>query len=264
VNFDNFYLLLPAFDRLGRHIYGNQWQGDEARAPERKLPEEISADREPTEDKLLRIAERLSAITARIARTIDDAEIASLKEERAALYDSQGKLHGRLRELPEPRDSDLARYALYDRRRRTEAALRQGLEDGEISAHFGSELMLEWRAWSKLAGFKLIIPLSLAYVPKTCSNARRNFVAFERLAFDKWLGTVTPIIGAEQTITREDQLIRFLREEMKQGKRFSRTIYLQQAQDLIAGLSERTFNRIWADTVPADWTRKGRPPSGKN
>lgn len=260
MNLDHFYLLLHAFDKLGRHIYGGQWHGDEAWAPQRKSPEEVSADRQPIDDELFGIAERQSVITARIAKTIDGAEITSLEEERAALYDRRGELHNSLHELPEPRDSDLARY---HRRMRTETTLRQGLADGEISAQFGPDLMIEWRTWSKLPGFKLIIPFSLAYVPKTCSSERRNFVAFERLAFDKWLETITPNVGAGQPLTPEGQLVRFLREEMKQGKRFSKSAYLQQAQGQIAGLSERAFERTWADTVPPGWTRKGRPPSSK-
>ena len=63
----------------------------------------------------------------------------------------------------------------------------------------------------------------------------------------------------QATIKAKMEFRKWLREEVQKGKSGVKNDYWTQAKTLFPKLSRNSFDRIWAETVPADWKKGGAP-----
>ena len=71
-----------------------------------------------------------------------------------------------------------------------------------------------------------------------------------------WFG---PARRQQATIKAKMDFRKWLREEVQKGKSSVKNEYWTQAKTLFPKLSRNSFDRIWAQTVPADWKKGGAP-----
>lgn len=66
--------------------------------------------------------------------------------------------------------------------------------------------------------------------------------------------------GRLPTVRSRSDVRQWLKDQAKAGcKQHVKLVYWEMAKALFPRLSERGFNKVWADTVPVDWQQRGAP-----
>ncbi len=256
----SYYLLLEAYDLLGRRLYGRTWTGTEITARPLRPPEEIAAEHEALTRRIEALDARLAELSAEQMRLVQEDALADNERKREALLHQRQELTTRLERLPTADAQYRDKHDAFRRRVETETRLITALAEGELAAVIGFQLELPRHVWRGERGFKYYLDLSLAVVPRTMSAKRHDSVLLRTDAFDAWIETISPVVtGDPDLLPAEAMCIRYLRDVVKKGpKEHPKPAYLEEALALIPDLSRRQFNRLWAQEVPQNWKRSGR------
>lgn len=257
-NMQRLYILLEAFDRLGAHIYGDQWTGME---PWATSPDAALALRQ---EKLQAIAE-VDAVEAEIEkaqrafkRAIDNDERTQASAALHKLGEQQQRVLEKRDSIPDISDTFIRDQAAFERRREAEATLRDGLKQGRIRLQFGPNTVFDWRDWCEAPRSRLYIALSMATVAERLSSLRRAPVFIDRTEFDAWLREIVPLNPDAPQPTPKELCAAFLRAEIRKPKNGKKSDYWDEARKQIPGLSRNAFDQVWAEIVPASWQKAGR------
>ncbi|MRG73928.1 hypothetical protein GH722_19390 [Alphaproteobacteria bacterium HT1-32] len=91
INFDDYYFLLHAYDVLGRHLYGDGWDGTEYKQDSVPSPSEVDEKRKPHIESIQLIEPRLNEIAKAISKEVRAEAIHKLKTEEADLLARRGQ-----------------------------------------------------------------------------------------------------------------------------------------------------------------------------
>lgn len=258
LDFSRLYLLLEAFDLLGQHLYGSEWAGTEPWARPSPL-EEVRRQKERLRDQLRTLRTEVAALEEDSRDAIDRAEAERISEALDAKRKAQERAEEERRSLPDLTGAYAADQAAYERRQKTEESLLAALREGAIQLRFGTDQVVHWPSWREHPDFSISFELSLARAPRALSSRRRAPLFVERQQFTDWLQDLLPLTApAYSTVTPEQRCVAFLKEEIARGRTMTKPRYRATAMQKIPGLSERAFNRVWANTVPRTWSRSGR------
>lgn len=254
------YFFLEAYDRLGRHLYPNTWDGREIIQDALPSPESVMEERAPLERRIEKIQTEVLRTQKKIGSTVKEDEIADLTETERTLIDNRQKVHAELRNLYEVDDNFRRRYAAFDRAETAKSRLIGALQAGHLKATLGQSLEAPRHLWNGQRGFAYYLELSIAVLPRTFSAKRREPVIFRRKDFDNWLADVVPFEFNEVHPPTPEVLCRaFLRRTVEESTRIEKKLDCWlRAEAEIPKLSERKFDRLWDEIVPHAWKRPGR------
>lgn len=259
--FLNFYFLLEAYDRLGQHLYGEEWDHHEIFKPAMRSPEDIDAERAPLERQYAAAQAEIERCDREIKATLSGSRVEQLKAEKAWQFELRNEAAQALSEKLEIDDRYRQRYRQFERRYRTEETLVAALKNRDLEAVFNAGMVIEPELWDGRPGFQYWILESLARVPSNFSSRRRAPVFLKRDEFDAWLQRVTPINATAPSDDPESCGRRFLDAAVREGgqrKQYPKGEYRRQAQEACPGLSRRAFDRLWDQMVPDSWREGGR------
>lgn len=253
------YLLLQAFDRTGRKVFGGEWRGDEAFARDTEDPSGVSGERRNIQDRIKTLAASAEPHNAILASDADEEEHQAASDALHHINQELGQLKERLATLPHVTGSWLADHKAFKRRTDIESKLFEAFRSGDLDLQVGPNEIVQWRNWSRQPDFKVLFSISCVIVPRSHAGQRRRGPAFIQLAaFDKWLGRFAGAATGTEELTPEAQLEVWLRNKIKQPKKLSKADYKAQAREEIPDLTERAFHRVWSNTVPKSWKQGGR------
>lgn len=254
-----FYLLLQAFDLTGRHLYGNDWRGDEAFARDSEDPSPLSKERQSIQDRIKKLAIAGAPHQAILAVDADEAEHQAASDALHHINQELGQLEERLATLPHLTGAWFADHEAFKRRTDIEGKLFAAFRSGDLNLQVGPNEIVQWRNWSRQPDFKVLFSMSCVIVPRSHANQRRRGPAFvQRVAFNNWLNRFSGAATETHELTPEAQLEVWLREKIKGPKEFSKPVYRAFAIEEIPDLSARAFDRVWDNVVPENWKRSGR------
>jgi hypothetical protein len=262
---EEYYFLLHAFDRLGRHLF-EEWSGDElAQRPTCPL-RFIAATRDPLDKHIADIHARWDELDGENRRILDGDKIEKNSVAMAALLEERNALQQRLLSFPQVNDDYRRDRGAFERQRIAKTLLLGALQSGVIRAQFGTGLIIDWATWEHYPGFRCSLELSLVMAPRVLSQQRRGTALIRRVEFDAWLSKTFPKtepVAPEESLTPVDRcegwLLKLTRDS--DGKRpGTRDAILARAREAISGLTERQFLVAWSRVAPEDWKKSGRRP----
>jgi hypothetical protein len=255
---DHYYFLLHAFDRLGRHLYGEEWTGDEFRAQHVMTRAELEREHERLGNELREVEGELRAVTGMIGRSAG-ATVTALKAEETQLTDRCERLRQRYWMTPKPDGSDDVRFRDHERCRRTRETLFDALEAGSLQAEFIGGPIVDWVGWCRQPGFRVCLEFSFVILPRTAAT-RRGSVVLRRVAFEEWSKSVLPASRVRLEGLAPFERCRLRIQEL--GRTISKPrkkVLRDQLKREIPELLDAEFNRAWELYAPAAWKSKGRP-----
>ncbi|RKQ64141.1 hypothetical protein [Oceanibaculum indicum] len=252
------YILLEAFDRLGAHIYGDQWTGTEpwATSPEASLA--LRQERQQAIAEVDTVEAEIEKAQRAFNRAIDNDERTQASATLHKLREHEKALSEKLRSIPDISDTYIRDQATFERRRKAEAILRDGLKQGRIRLQFGPNTIIDWRDWCEAPRSRLYIALSMATVAGRLSSLRRAPVFIDRTEFDAWVREIAPLNPDAPQPTPKELCAAFLRAEIRKPKNGKKSDYWDEARKQIPSLSRNAFDQVWAEIVPASWQKAGR------
>ena len=254
------YLLLEAFDRLGQHLYGEDWTGTEPWARPTDPPNLLREKRKSLGDRILELDAVLRDKHSRMHYAADEAERAAIAEEIRPLEQEKAEAERVRADLPIVTDSYMRDHDGFVRRERAEAELFDALRSGEIVLRYGTNLLIPYKDWSTEPGFKLHICLSMATASPKLSGLRRAPVTIDGKVFDQWLSKRLPInLPPDSPQAKEAALADDLRRHINSGDpRMKRPAFLKWAKAEYK-LGARPAGRVWDSIATPDMKHPGRP-----
>ena len=260
MNFDDSYFLLHAYDVLGRHLYGSDWEGNEFKQAPVPSYEEVETIRKPYQDTLKKISERLTDIQDTLSKTIKEDEISRLSREEKELLWQSGEIETVLHQNWKPGTSHSRQYERYIRRVFVEKKITEGMKLNAFSVILNGSTIVDWSFWERQRGCRIVFHLSLIRVRNDISSQRWGFATINRTEFHEWLKIIEPISGnGIENLSPEERFAIDLRKMVQEGsKKHPVQWYLEFAQAEY-GLGPRPARRVWETNVPASWRSSGRP-----
>jgi hypothetical protein len=265
VRFDltSYHSLLQAFDLAGRRMFGTAWRGDEAFARRTDDPQATGSERRDILDRIKVLAGEAQShnVIMGVEAGEDAHQSASdaLHKINAELDDLKRQLTG----VPDVTDAWVEDFEAYSRRRQVERELSGAFDRGELQLQVGISEIVQWRSWSRLPDFKVYFNLSIVRLPLAHTGQRRRAPAFvARATLEQWLDRFETNATAEATLTPHARAQVWLKDKMRQHepKQYPKSEYRALAMSDISGLTARTFDTAWDQTVPESWRRSGRRP----
>ena len=256
---DDYYFLLQAFDRLGRHLYRNDWTGMEAFASPSDDPAILKAAHKDLDDRLDAIGLELTGLRQRGDRLETGAEKEQIDQRLFELQKQEQELFNRRSALPSYRETLIADYDQYQRGQKVRKILFRGFADKKIKALFGLDQIIEWKLWRGYESFEVSVSLSLATAPPEYSTRGDAPVFVSKTSFDRWLISLQPLVESEpKTLTAKEQAIRLMTTLAETHKRIKKEDCWQIMKAEVADLTQNMFNGVWKDYAPAHWKKQGR------
>ena len=253
-----FYLLLEAFDRVGRARFGPDWNGREVCSIPREGAQTVRNRRRAIverQNELVQEEDRLR----KESFDYDDAEAVQRRGQKFDdLYQERDMLNAELNRLPRVTESYLADLATFDRRRRVEEDLVGAFASGELRLIVSGSNIVDWNHASSQPGFVCSFALSMViFSAKTASHGRRGPAMVGRTEFDLWLRHKVLPYGNGEGLSPEERCELWLRKLVEGQKEKKRDLYQADAQAAFPGLSERAFKSLWRAIVPPEWSKSG-------
>lgn len=258
---EHYHFLLDAYDRLGKHLFGPEWSGQEIQLSPVPPPEKLEESRRPLENKIAAFDARLAELANDRKRLLSESALVENMRKDATLIEERAGLLSQLSQMPEPDESYRNRYAAFRRRVVSEQRLVDALKHGALNAVMLGGFMVPDRLWHGAHGFKYYLDLSLVVMPRTESGRRRATLLVPKDQFESWLQGVKPEFIDEASPPSPEQLCRawFRGLVRTSAGRVRKGDCLQEARENITGLSVRQFNRVWDNEAPPFWKSSGRP-----
>jgi hypothetical protein len=277
------YSLLQAFDLIGRRIFGDDWTGSEAWTRRSDDPAVTMKERAAVGRELAEIEQQIAALGIQINYPENESQKAEAQAKYQELSDLRRTGEDRYRHFPVEYDTWIADHAAYARRSQVEDIIMGAFSSRELDLVFGAGQVLPWEDWRHRPGFKVYINLSLIRMPDryisrhgivqsdrdstvSPSNPYREpgrYVAFVKAeTFNDWLGKFAPNPDSPGSLAPEAQCRSMIKEMvlMNHNSVPKKEDCWQECKRRIPKLSERAFNRQWADLTPDDWKAGGRRP----
>tara|TARA_R110002110_G_scaffold165257_2_gene365593 strand:- start:479 stop:1279 length:801 start_codon:yes stop_codon:yes gene_type:complete len=262
MNWNDYYSLLQGFDRFGRKLYPDSWNGWEHQSEETPSPATVEQTRKPIEDEIKLIQLEWETIDSEINdKLLDESERAELVDRIEQLKNRRNQLSDDLQQIAKPDESYKRRYAAYHRSQTVQDKLFKAFADEAVRAHFNGSTLIDWSDWLPQKGCKVVLQLSILRTNERMAGKRWGAVTIEKVAFDKWLSAQSSMEGEISALDQARiEFQNYLSKEASSGeKRHPRDYYL----DIGVGeyeLSRNEAKRVWRATVPPSWQRKGRLP----
>ncbi|WP_373085290.1 hypothetical protein [Sneathiella sp.] len=142
---DSHYFLLQAFDRLGRHLYRNDWTGMEAFAAPSDDPAILKTRHKELNDQLDTIGLEKAGLLLKGGRLEKGPEKEKINLRLFELQKQEQELLNRKSALPSYRETLIADYEQYQRGQQTREILFRGFADKKIEALFGLDQIIDWK-----------------------------------------------------------------------------------------------------------------------
>ncbi|MCC3306606.1 hypothetical protein [Sneathiella sp. HT1-7] len=257
---DNHYFLLQAFDRLGRHLYRNDWTGMEAFASPSDDPDFLKTRHSELDDQLDTIGLEKTALFQKGGRLERGPEKQQIDQRLFELQKQEQELFNRKSALPSYRETLIADYEQYQRGQQTREILFSGFADKKIKALFGLDQIIDWKLWRGYESFETSVSLSLATAPPEYSTRGDAPVFVSKTSFEQWLITLQPLVESEpEILTIKEQAIRLITKLTETHKRIKKDDCWQAMNTEIPDLTRNMFDDVWKDHAPSHWKKQGRP-----
>jgi hypothetical protein len=138
--FLQFYFLLEAYDRLGQHLYGVEWDHLEIFKPAMRSPEEIEAERAPLERQYAEAQAEIERCDREIKDTLSASRVEQLNAEKARQFELRNEAAQVLSDKLKIDDRYRQRYRQFERRCRTEETLVAALNPNSAVGGAGDRL----------------------------------------------------------------------------------------------------------------------------
>lgn len=257
---NNHYFLLQAFDLLGRKLYPDSWTGTEYESREVPSPEELQNVRTPIEREIKEqeaIWEEAEKELKAKLLSVEDREDLVQRIDQAR--DRSNELIDQLQHIERPGASHESAYRSQQRMIVARDRLYEAFRVNEIEPRFNGSSLIHWDAWLRNEGCQVFLSVSMMTTSPSMSGKRRGSVTVEKVPFDRWLAKVIPLEGSiSPEVESALAYTNYLENEIAGGvKNLTRDQYLEVGKKNY-GLGANEAKRIWRDTVPADWRKKGR------
>lgn len=265
--------LLEAFTRLGRLRFSSEWTG-----------EEVSVQDIMAYDEAARLQAELDAERAKLPQhdyESDDDYIAAIiaEDERSgflaldSVYDDDEfarlikricRILGQLSELPPLKDEEgyQAKHQACLRRQAIEKLITELLEQGALVAYHAGPTQREEIPIDKWGARRRRFDIELGSA--TIGSDVYSRISFPRAEFEEVLRDLAGgrSEGVASEVAARSELISWMAERDRMTKKAARS----KLQQEFPTLSERSFNRIWADAcreTGSGWGMPGRPKSSQ-
>jgi hypothetical protein len=256
---NNYYLLLQAYDRLGRHLYRNEWTGREAFSSPSDDPDILKAKHKELDDQLDAIGLEKTGLFQRGGRLETGLEKEQIDQRLFKLQKDEQTLLNRKSALPSYQETMVADYDHYLRGQRVREILFAGFADKKIKAQFGLSLIIDWKIWRDFESFEISIPLSLAAAPPEYSSHGKAAVLVTKEPFIQWLKTLQPLVESEaETLSVKEQAIRFMVKLGETHPLIKKDDCWKTVKTQVPDITRNMFNDVWKDHAPTHWKKQGR------
>ncbi len=269
MNFDAYCIYMAGFDRLGRHLYGSWWTGNEYLADPVEPPESVEVKRRELLKEIDKALSEINEVRKERRTSILSYEQSSLLDQRYDQASQRNKeLNLELAALPHDMDDQSAKYEEYQRRLVVEELLTDSLESGQILLWVGlSPAGYRWSEWGNRDGYVLFRELSVLRTPNL-GRQRRVPVFFKISELDTWFESLEPFNSENrEPLSTEDQYRELIRDcYASLNGRVPKTYFRNFVKKNCSGTFQvRTFDRAWAneDTIPNEWKKGGNIPKSK-
>lgn len=257
---DDYYFLLQAFDRLGRHLYRDDWTGMEAFSSPSDDPDILKNQHEDLDDQLDTIGLEKTALFQKGGRLEAGPEKEQINQRLFELQRQEQELLNRKSALPSDRETLIADYEQYQRGQQARETLYAGFADKKIKALFGLDQFIEWKLWRSYESFEASVSLSLATAPPQYSTRGDAPVFVSKTSFDQWLITLQPFVeSVPEILTTREQAIRLMVKLAETHDRIKKEDCRRAMNAEIPDLTQNMFNEVWKDHAPVHWKKPGRP-----
>jgi len=256
--YSHYLYLMQAYDRLGEHLYGSLWTGNEFDAFASDTPDELHAKRKPLETRLAAIADELEACRKCIASSTSSAVVEDEQRRQTALFEERTTVQIALSdELPRLDDRFIENHKARERREFVKGALIRAFVAGELHPSLDGGMLLEMDKWKDPLDYRLWFGLSLATLSPRVRHGRRASVLIHVDEFERLLLGQKPLHEADAPETRAKRsFIEWFRSQIPIGRQ-PKQFFEGQARERF-GVSLHAFRQIWAMEAPAEWQQKGR------
>ncbi|MZR30237.1 hypothetical protein [Sneathiella litorea] len=256
---DNYYFLLQAFDRLGRHLYRSDWTGMEAFASPSDDPVILKNQLKELDDQLDTIELEKMALFQKGGRLEMGQEKEQIDQRLFELQKQEQELLNQKCALPSYRETLIADYDQYQRGRQAREILFLGFANKKVKALFGLDQIIDWKLWRDYESFEVSVTLSLATAPPEYSTRGDAPVFVSKDSFEQWLTTLQPLVESEpEILTKKEQTIRHMAKLAEIHERMKKEDCWQAMNTEIHNLTRNMFNGVWKDHAPIQWKKPGR------
>jgi hypothetical protein len=250
---------------VGRHLYSHIWTGREHfHTQPVDSPQEIAAKREPLEKLRDAATAELLDIENAILATTNAKEISRLMVRRKDVEWRSKTLNTQIFVDHPLNDGVIETYKSFMRQKRATETLLDAIRKLEVKVHDGRGRPLNHSVWTDNR-FRFYIELSIVINSTTAGGPRRQAARIDRKPFEDWLKAIPRIVEPialpepEVRTTPEKQCKLLIINWINSGRvPINRNAAWLEAKEQISGLSERAFQRAWAESAPDSWKRRGR------
>lgn len=264
MDYEHYYFLMHAFDRLGRRMFPDDWTGNEIHTSNLRSPDEIEKELEPYVKESKALEARFNELNGIIDKTFKDDLIKECEIEKVEIGIRRAELSSKFWDIGKPDDSYRKTYAAIPRKETVLNELLSALRTRKIQATMNGGVVIQFDYLENMPGFKLDVEHSLARMPKTEYGGRGNHasVLLIRNRFDEWLDVHHPPKAPPGTREEKIQLCkRWLREQKLLDNRLRKKPFIELAK-INFRISEYAAEQIWAE-LAGDWKNPGRPKNTK-
>jgi len=254
------YPIIMAFDRIGRILFPDEWNGMESHAAPSFQNDELKAQIEKLYSIGDRLAQEAESLRRMDAFSMSAEEAQTYFERRDECSAEQKEVRLKLDRLVRPHENDLKDAQAFARRETVENRLANLFDKGELTLVMDSGWQVNWREFSGQKGFRISYQYSTIYLPKSARFRRKQAVFVQREKFDEWARPFEFCPEkADLNELAEDWFLTQARERTNIPIRGElKEEYIRE----FPKLSKRSFDRLWDQYAPNKWSGRG-PKKGK-
>ena len=249
--------LIEAFERTGQAMFPEEWCGLEREAAPEGGMAQAAGERKRLQRKLSGIDECLATLHARFTADLPDEELQALQNEFHPVQEVRKQVDQALKALPIVQRHQLEDEARYTRRCAVEDALMGAFATKDLLLLRAPSEIVDWNGWTREKGFVVDFRLGVVRAPAMRSACRRAPGFVDKYSFESWLSAhyASPNAG----LSPEGEFRRWFGEQVRQNPE---SPHPKAEFERIAkngyGLPQMTFKRIWQNSAPAAWKKRGR------
>lgn len=275
------YLLLQAFDRAGRHMFGEEWTGIEAWARHVDDPELSKSEKNTLSIEIISLKKQLGAIQPEIEFANDDAAKQNAQETYLEISQKLRVTEDHYRHFPASYDHWIADSNAYKRKTFVEQRMLSAFSKGDLTLIYRGGTQTSYEEIRLHSGFKINIALSQVRLPSryrstlvqcdrdstvSPDNPYREplrFAAFvKKRAFLQWRAKQKAKTSHSDDTTLEEQAEQLLDRliHLAGDKVVLRDPCMKEFKTLFPALGVNAFKRVWINSTSKIEKTKGRPP----
>lgn len=253
------YPIIMAFDRIGRIQFPVEWTGLESHAAPSFQDDELKTQIDRLHSMRDRLAREEESLRRKDAFSMSADEAQAHFERRDQCSDERKAIRLELDRLMRPYENDLKDAKAFARRETVENRLASLFERGELNLVMDSGWQVNWREWSSKKGFRISYQYSTIYLPKSAGFRRKQAIFVRREKFDEWARPFE--FCPEKADLNELAKDWFLAQVRVRTNSPIRGELKEEYILEFPNLSRRSFDRLWDEHAPDEWSKRG-PKSG--